>query len=76
MPQTLAQEREVTTLGSPPLIVISAAAPDDETRRIWTKINEELAALSVNGVHRVVPGATHQSLVWKTADAQVTIDSI
>jgi hypothetical protein len=30
---------------------------------------------SVNGV-RVVPGATHQSLVWKSADAQVTIDSI
>jgi hypothetical protein len=66
----------VTSLGSLPLIVVSAGAPDDETRRVWTKINEELAALSVNGVRRVVPGATHQSLVWKTADAQVTIDSI
>jgi pimeloyl-ACP methyl ester carboxylesterase len=76
MPQTLAQEREVTSLSSMPLIVVSATAPDDETRRVWTEINGELAALSINGVHRVVPGATHESLVWKSADAQVTIDSI
>ena len=65
MPQTLAQEREATSLGSLPPILVGAAAPDDETRRIWTKIDEELAALSVNGVHRAAPGATHQSLVWK-----------
>ena len=76
MPQTLAQEREVTSLGSMPLIVLSATAPDDETRRVWTEINGELAGLSRDGVHRVVQGATHESLVWKSADAQVTIDSI
>jgi pimeloyl-ACP methyl ester carboxylesterase len=76
LPQTLAQEREVTSLGSVPLIVISATAPDDETRRVWTKINGELAAQSTNGVHRVVQRATHQSLVWKSADAQVATDSI
>jgi hypothetical protein len=76
MPQTLAQEREVTSLGSMPLIVVSATAPDDETRRVWTEINGELAALSINGIHRVVPGATHESLVWKSADAQMTIVSI
>jgi hypothetical protein len=76
LPQTLAQEREVTSLGSVPLIVISATAPEDETRRVWTKINGELAALSINGVHRVVQGATHQSLVWKSADAKMTTDSI
>ena len=74
--QTLAQEREVTSLGSIPLIVVSATVPDDQTRRVWTEINGELAELSTNGVHRVVPGATHESLVWKSADAQVTIDSI
>jgi pimeloyl-ACP methyl ester carboxylesterase len=76
MPQTLAQEREVTSLGSIPLIVISATAPDDKARQVWTEINGELAELSTNGVHRVVQGATHQSLVWETDDAQVTIDSI
>jgi pimeloyl-ACP methyl ester carboxylesterase len=76
MPQTLAQEREVTSLGSIPLIVVSATVPDNETRRVWTEINGELAELSTNGVHRVVQGATHESLVWEIDDAQVTIDSI
>jgi pimeloyl-ACP methyl ester carboxylesterase len=76
IPQTLAQEREVTSLGSIPLIVVSANTPDDQVRRVWTEINGELAELSTNGVHRVVQGATHESLVWQIDDAQVTIDSI
>jgi hypothetical protein len=59
-----------------PLIVVGATAPDDKTRRVWTEINGELAALSTNGVHRVVQGATHESLGWKSEDAQVAIDSI
>jgi pimeloyl-ACP methyl ester carboxylesterase len=75
-PQTLAQEREVTSLGSMPLIVVSATAPDDQTRRVWTEINGELAELSTNRVHRAVPGATHESLVWEIDHAQVTIDAI
>jgi hypothetical protein len=76
MPETLAQEREVTGLDSTPLIVVSPTAPDDETRRVSTEINLELAELSRNGVHRVAHGATHESLVWKREDAQVTIESI
>jgi pimeloyl-ACP methyl ester carboxylesterase len=76
IPQTLAQEREVTSLGSIPLIVLSATVPDDQTRRVWTEINGELAELSRDGVHRVVQGATHESLVWKSEDAQLTIESI
>jgi pimeloyl-ACP methyl ester carboxylesterase len=76
MPQTLAQERSVTSLGSIPLIVVSATAPDDQTRRVWTEINGELAELSTNRVHRVVQGATHEGLVWERDDAQVTNDSI
>jgi pimeloyl-ACP methyl ester carboxylesterase len=75
-PQTVGQERDVTSLGSIPLIVVSATAPDDQTRRVWTEINGELAELSTNGVHRDVPGATHEGLVWKMDDAQVTLDSI
>jgi hypothetical protein len=66
----------VTSLGSIPLIVVSATAPDDQTRRVWTEINGELAELSTNGVHRVVPGATHEGLVWEIDHAQVTIESI
>jgi hypothetical protein len=33
MPQTLGQERDVTSLGSIPLIVVIPTAPDDKTRR-------------------------------------------
>jgi pimeloyl-ACP methyl ester carboxylesterase len=74
--QTYRQEREVTSLGSIPLIVVSATTPDDETRRVWTEINGELAGLSTNSIHRVMQGATHSGLLWKSEHAQVTIDAI
>ena len=76
MSQTYQQERAVTSLGSIPLIVVSATTPDDETRRVWTEMNGELAELSTNSVHRVMQGATHSGLVWKSEHAQVTIDAI
>jgi pimeloyl-ACP methyl ester carboxylesterase len=76
LPQTYRQEREVTSLGSIPLIVVSATTPDDETRRVWTEINGELAELSMNSVHRVIQGATHSGLLWRREHAQVTIDAI
>jgi ketosteroid isomerase-like protein len=76
MPQTLQQEREITRLGSIPLLVVSATTPDDETRRVWTEMNGELAALSTNSVHRVIQGATHSGLLWKREHAQVTDDAI
>ena len=76
MPLTYAQEREVTSLGSLPLIVVSSTTPDDATRRVWTGINGELAALSTNSSHRVIDGATHMGLLYKREHAQATIDAI
>jgi pimeloyl-ACP methyl ester carboxylesterase len=76
MPQTYQQEREVRSLGSIPLIVVSATTPDDETRRVWTEINGELAGLSTNSIHRVMQGGTHSGLLWKREHAQVTVDAI
>jgi pimeloyl-ACP methyl ester carboxylesterase len=76
MPQTYQQEREVTSLGSIPLIVVSATTPDDETRRVWTEINGEFAGLSTNSIHRVMQGATHSGLLWKSEHAQATTDAI
>jgi hypothetical protein len=75
MPQTYQQEREVTSLGSIPLIVV-ATTPDDETRRVWTEINGEFAGLSTNSIHRVMQGATHSGLLWKSEHAQATTDAI
>jgi pimeloyl-ACP methyl ester carboxylesterase len=76
MPDTYRQEREVTSLGSMPLIVESATSPDDATRRVWTEINGELAGLSTNSDHRVLAGATHEALIWKNEDAQMTVAGI
>jgi pimeloyl-ACP methyl ester carboxylesterase len=76
MPQTYQQERAVSSLGSIPLIVVSATTPDDETRRVWTEINGELAKLSANSVHRVMQGATHSGLLWKSEHAVKTTDAI
>ncbi len=76
MPLTYAQEHAVISLGSMPLIVMSATTPDDATRRVWTDINGELAALSTNSSHRVIDGATHMGLLYKRDHAQATIDAI
>jgi len=76
LPQTYSQQREVTDLGTTPLVIISATVPDDDTRRVWTDMNGELTKLSTRGVHRVVPGATHSQLLYKREPAQKTIDAI
>jgi pimeloyl-ACP methyl ester carboxylesterase len=80
---TDAQTRNAGSLGSMPLIVISAdsawlnfGGPPDEARRIYTEMNVEQAGLSSNSAHRVVAGATHTSLVNEREDAQATIDAI
>jgi pimeloyl-ACP methyl ester carboxylesterase len=76
LPQTYVQQREVTDLGSMPLIVMSASAPDDPTRRVWTEMNGELSRLSRVGAHRVVHGATHAQLLYKLEYARMTIDAV
>jgi pimeloyl-ACP methyl ester carboxylesterase len=76
MPDTLRQERQVMSLGSIPLIVVSATLPDDEMRQVWNEINGELVKLSTNSVHRVVQGAEHQDLVRKRVHAEVTMNAI
>jgi pimeloyl-ACP methyl ester carboxylesterase len=76
LPQTYLQQREVTDLGSMPLIVMSASVPDDATRRVWTEMNGELSRLSTVGAHRVVNGATHAQLLYKLEYARMTIDAV
>jgi len=54
------QARELKTLGSRPLIVLTAARGAQDG---WLPMQAELARLSSNSVQRVLPNATHQSLV-------------
>jgi hypothetical protein len=74
---TAEQVRGSGALGEVPLVVLSATVPQDELRRVWTRINAELAnSLSSDGVHREVEGATHRSLAMERDDAAVTSRSI
>ena len=60
------------SLGDKPLSVISAG----EQEPIWLELQEEVAALSSDNVHRVVEGATHESLLYDQRYAQVTSAAI
>lgn len=53
-------------LGNLPLIVITAG---ENHLPGWTELQNELAALSENSIHRTIDGATHASLAFKPADA-------
>ena len=71
-PQTTAQVRRAGSLGDTPLAVITAG----EQSSVWLEMQDELAALSANSIHRVVEGATHESLVYNKGDSQVTSAAI
>ncbi len=42
----------------------------------WLKLQDDLATLSSNSMHRVVKGATHTSLVYDRSDSQATSAAI
>jgi hypothetical protein len=71
-PQTSAQVRSLRSLRDKPLAVISAG----EQPPGGLELQEELAALSSNSIHRTVDGATHESLLYKRRGAQVTSAAI
>jgi pimeloyl-ACP methyl ester carboxylesterase len=71
-PQTTAQVRRAGSLGYIPLVVITAG----EQSSVWLEMQDELAALSPNSIHRVVEGATHESLLYDKGDSQVTSAAI
>jgi pimeloyl-ACP methyl ester carboxylesterase len=82
-PASYDEVRATSTLGSRPLVVISAntawlerGAPADDARRILNELHAELAGLSTNSRHRIVEGATHGSLLHNHDDAQATITAI
>jgi pimeloyl-ACP methyl ester carboxylesterase len=71
-PDTTAQVLSMGGLGDKPLAVISAGVQPPD----WLEMQDELASLSPNSIHRVVHGATHESLLYERRDAQVTSAAI
>ena len=76
LPTVFQEERQVTSLGDIPLLVLVSTEPDDAAHQIWRQANIEMADLSTNGSHQIVEGATHFSLVYRQNDAQVCTDGI
>jgi pimeloyl-ACP methyl ester carboxylesterase len=71
-PQTTTQTRNLRSLGDKPLAVVSAGTQEPE----WLELQDDLATLSSNSMHRAVEGATHTSLVYEQSDAQATSAAI
>ena len=55
----MAEARTLTTLGNRPLVVLTA---EKGAEGGWTEAQDELAALSTNSVHRMLPNASHSML--------------
>jgi pimeloyl-ACP methyl ester carboxylesterase len=60
------------SLGNKPLAVVTAG----ESEPSWLKRQDKLATLSSNSIHRVVKGATHESLLYDRSDSQATSAAI
>ena len=71
-PQTTTQTRSLRSLGNKPLAVVSAGTQEPE----WLELQDDLATLSTNSMHRVVEGATHTSVVYDRSEAQATSAAI
>ena len=65
----MAQASSLTGLGDRPLVVVTA---EKEAEDGWMAAQDELAALSTNSVHRVVPDATHAML---TENEEAAVES-
>jgi pimeloyl-ACP methyl ester carboxylesterase len=76
--QTMAEVRASGTLGSTPLLVLTATEHgfSGEMEQLHQELQAELAGLSSDSRHRVVTGATHVSLVDDREQAQITVGSI
>ena len=73
MPTALEQAAELESLGDRPLAVVEAA---EGAQAGWAAQQDDLATLSTNSVHRVPPGATHNSLIDDEGDAAQSSDAV
>jgi pimeloyl-ACP methyl ester carboxylesterase len=77
-PATNTQVLNSESLGNLPLFVLTATdhgtPPDLE--QLWQGWQTGFTALSANSVQRVVPGATHSSIIFDSKDAKVSAESI
>jgi len=69
----LTQSHALTTLGSKPLIVVTAVKDAQEG---WMPLQNEMLTLSTNSVHRVIQNATHTSLTEDKNESGISSQAV
>ena len=72
LPSALQQAQALTSLGDRPLVVVTAGSGQQAG---WLEAQDRLPGLSTNSIHRVLPAATHTSLITG-ADAEASSQAI
>jgi pimeloyl-ACP methyl ester carboxylesterase len=70
---SVGQAASLSHFGDKPLVVLTAGSGSDAT---LIARHEDLATLSTNSVHRVIDGATHQTLIPDEEDSGATTQAI
>jgi pimeloyl-ACP methyl ester carboxylesterase len=70
---SMGQAASLSHFGDKPLVVLTAGSGSDAT---LIARHEDLATLSTNSVHRVIDGATHQTLIPDEEDSGATTQAI
>jgi pimeloyl-ACP methyl ester carboxylesterase len=73
LPAVMEQARTLTTLDDKPLVVLTA---EKDAQDGWLPLQDEMARLSTNSDHRMLPDSTHASLVQDRAGATTSTDAI
>src|SRR6266571_2248647 len=60
LPMTLKEAAALTTIGDRPLIIVTAAKG---AQAGWLPLQDKMASLSTNSVHRVLPDTDHPGLI-------------
>ncbi|MFN8443166.1 MAG: alpha/beta fold hydrolase [Caldilineaceae bacterium] len=73
MPAALTQAQALQSLGNKPLLVVTAPLEQQEG---WLDLQAEMTKLSSNSVQRIVPTATHSSLIGNETNAAASSKAI
>jgi pimeloyl-ACP methyl ester carboxylesterase len=73
LPAAMTRAQSLTTLGAKPLVVVTAA---EGARDGWLPLQDDMAHLSTNRAHRVIPHATHASLTEDEDGAAISSRAI
>ena len=68
--ETTEQARSIKDFGAIPLLILSAAEPQEAWVTEFQNLHLEMARLSTRGSHRIVPGAEHLNIITRRESAE------